>query len=93
MPLANLASYISDHDYPLAAIRRNASGTVTFRLHIGADGRVANCATAISSGDRDLDAASCEVMTERARFEPAIGADGAPVAAAMVARIRWIIPR
>jgi TonB family protein len=89
---ANLASYISDADYPDAAIRNEEQGTTGFRLEIGADGRVSNCTVTRSSGSSSLDATTCRLMRSRARFTPARDSSGQPTTDTTSASIRWVLP-
>ena len=89
---ANLASYISDRDYPHEAVKLGEQGTVGFRLDIDPDGRVAACTIIQSSGSAALDSASCRIMTERARFTPARDEEGKAVPDSHISRIRWIMP-
>jgi len=89
---ANLASYISDDDYPAEAISRGEEGTVGFLLSIGADGAVSGCEVQSSSGSEALDSATCRIMRERARFAPARDSSGRPIPDAVKARIRWVLP-
>ena len=39
---ANLASYVSNDDYPASALRNEEQGTTGFRLDVGPDGRVSD---------------------------------------------------
>ena len=89
---ANLASYVSNDDYPAAALRRGDSGTTRFRLTVGANGRVSDCAIVSSSGSWTLDAATCRLMRSRARFEPAKNSDGRPTSDTVTSAIRWELP-
>ena len=89
---ANLASYVSNDDYPSDALTREESGTTAFRLDVGPDGRVANCTITSSSGSKSLDATTCRLMRSRARFTPATNSSGAKVADSVSSRIRWQIP-
>ncbi|HST36258.1 MAG TPA: energy transducer TonB [Allosphingosinicella sp.] len=68
---ASLSSYFSTDDYPAAAIRVEAEGTTRFALTIGSDGRVTNCSVTGSSGNSALDAATCRILSARARYTPA----------------------
>lgn len=68
----------TSRDYPRAAARLGAEGTVIARLAIGANGRVADCRVVESSGNADLDATTCRLILRRFRFEPARDAAGAP---------------
>jgi protein TonB len=89
---ANLASYVSDADYPDSALRNEESGTTGFRLDVGPNGRVTNCTVTASSGSASLDSATCRIMRARARFTPAHDSSGAPVSDAVSARIKWVLP-
>lgn len=89
---ANLASYVSNDDYPSDALNREEQGTTGFRLDVGPDGRVSNCTVTSSSGSRSLDATTCRLMKSRARFTPATNSSGAKVADSVNSRIRWVIP-
>ena len=90
---ANLASLISDDDYPASAILAEEQGIVGFALDIGSDGRVTRCTIESSSGAESLDAATCRIMTARAQFVPAHDRKGRPTIDRVHARIRWILPR
>lgn len=89
---ANLASYISDADYPDAALRAEEQGTTGFTLQIGPDGRVTNCTVTSSSGSATLDNATCRIMRSRARFTPAHDSSGNATSDSTSARIRWVLP-
>jgi TonB family protein len=89
---ANLASYISDSDYPVEAIRAGEQGVVGFELEVGPDGRVADCRIVTSSNSASLDAATCRIMTSRARFRPARDSSGDPTVDRVSARVRWELP-
>jgi protein TonB len=88
---ANLASYVSNDDYPPSALRANEEGTTGFRLNVGPDGRVSNCTITQSSGSSALDSTTCRLMRSRARFTPARDSNGQPTADAVSGRIRWQI--
>jgi len=89
---ANLASYISDADYPAAAIRAGEQGIVGFQLQVAPDGAVSTCRVTASSNSGSLDEATCRIMTTRARFTPARDAAGNAVADRISSRIRWVLP-
>lgn len=77
---ASLASYFSSNDYPMSAVDAREQGTVRFWIEVSAEGRVTECHIVQSSGSAALDAATCRVMRERARYTPARDANGRPVA-------------
>jgi TonB family protein len=87
---ANLASYVSDDDYPASALKRGEQGRVAFSLAIGADGRVADCRITRSSGSSALDNATCRIMRSRARFTPARNALGHPAPGTHDGELRWL---
>jgi TonB family protein len=89
---ANLASYISDDDYPAEAIRAEEQGVVGFRLAIGPDGLVSDCSIELSSNSVSLDAATCRILQARARFRPARDSAGHATADSVKGRIRWVLP-
>jgi TonB family protein len=89
---AELARYVSNDDYPDEAIEAGQQGNVRFTLGVGADGRVTRCAILESSGSPSLDAATCRVMAERARFVPAIDFEGKPAPDSVTSSLRWVLP-
>jgi protein TonB len=89
---ANLASYVSDADYPAAALRSEEQGATRFRLAVGPDGRVRECAVTGSSGSSSLDAATCRIMKSRARFTPARDSTGSATGDTVSSTIRWVLP-
>ena len=91
-PRANLAFYISNGDYPAAALRHHEQGRVGFELDISSEGRVTNCRIMQSSGSRMLDLVTCQVMLVRARFVPARDAHGRAVPDTVSNSVDWRIP-
>jgi protein TonB len=89
---ANLASYITDDDYPQDAIRNEQQGTTGFRLDVGPDGRVTNCTVTSSSGSSALDNTTCRLLRSRARFTPATDSSGGKTSDSVTGRIRWQLP-
>jgi TonB family protein len=89
---ADLASYFRGVDYPPAAMVHGEQGNVAFLVSVAADGAVTGCRVTASSGSAALDAATCRILTERARFTPARNAAGAAVADEIAGRIGWVLP-
>lgn len=85
----NPGGWISQEDYPAAAIRANAEGVVGYRLDVDPNGRPTSCSVLESSGNADLDAAACTLLTRRGRFEPARDARGRAISGSYVSRVRW----
>jgi hypothetical protein len=76
-------------DYPLEQRRAAAGALVILRLGVGANGAVTGCAVAKAGGDKAFEDLTCRLATERARFTPALGASGRPIASYWAQRIRW----
>lgn len=91
-PRAQLASYVSDDDYPASALKRGEQGRVAFSLDVAADGRVTSCRITRSSGSSALDNATCRIMRSRARYTPALNARGYPVPESDEGVVSWTIP-
>jgi TonB family protein len=89
---AELFRVFSTNDYPVEAIRREEQGTVAFRLMINRRGAVSDCIVTSSSGSDVLDRATCDLIEERARYEPARDGEGKRVPAEDSGRIRWVLP-
>lgn len=92
-PRGDPGSWASSEDYPSAALREGAQGTAGFHLTIGPDGRVTSCEITSSSGNDQLDKATCQLVSRRARFTPAKDSDGHPMAGSYSNRIRWQVPK
>jgi protein TonB len=90
---ANLASYVSDEDYPSSAVRNEEQGTTRFRLAVGTDGRVKDCSVTSSSGSSALDSTTCRLMKQRAKFTPARNSDGEATSDTVTSAIRWVLPQ
>ena len=89
--VGNLQGLFRGSDYPQRAIEADEQGVVTVRLSISATGRVAGCDVTSSSGSRTLDRATCQILSNRARFEPARDSRGNRTADAVRQRIRWVL--
>lgn len=82
-----------DMDYPAAAIRAREQGTVEYEIGVGANGRVERCTILVSSGSAILDSATCRMIQARARFTPALDAEGRPTSDSVRGRMIWRLPR
>lgn len=88
----DVRALFSTDDYPSRALRNGAEGSVVAKLQIGPDGRVKSCNVQESSGDIDLDQATCQILQRRARFKPALDSVGNPTAGEyLTPRIAWSV--
>jgi TonB family protein len=91
-PRGNPGYWISDADYPVAAIWERQSGAVKTRLDLDAQGEPTGCTITASSGSKVLDKATCELLRGRAHFFPARDAAGKPVASSYNSTFTWVLP-
>ncbi|MXO60191.1 TonB family protein [Altererythrobacter salegens] len=92
-PRNDPARWVLNEDYPSRPIREEAEGVAGFRLVIGSDGKVDACEITSSSGNAELDAATCKYVTRRARFDAATDGNGDKVVGSYSSTVRWILPR
>jgi protein TonB len=84
--------WVTDADYRSRWIREERFGTARFRLEIAANGRVDSCTITRSTGHAVLDTATCDLITKRARFDPATDSTGARIGGVYESSIRWVLP-
>ena len=65
-------------------------GLIAFRLLVDPGGRVRDCRIVRSSGNRELDAATCGSAMRRLRYAPARNTAGRPVAAWAYGEHEWL---
>lgn len=82
---------IKNSDYPRAAFEANASGTVSVQYTVTAKGRATGCTVTRSSGNLELDRATCRLIEERFRYEPSCDARGNPVESGIVENHSWTV--
>lgn len=85
--------WVTDSDYKSRWIREGREGKARFRLEISASGRVTDCTVTGSTGHDVLDAATCSLITRRARFDPAKDSSGNPVTGSYTSAVNWQIPK
>lgn len=91
-PRGNPANWVTNEDYPAAALRSEEQGRTRFSLAVAADGRPTSCTITASSGSSTLDNAACRLLMRRARFEPGKDADGVVTGGSYANSFNWQIP-
>lgn len=78
-PASNPGSWASSSDYPMHLLARGIEGIIQFRLLIDEAGKVTGCHIQQSTRPAEFDKKVCDVMSKRARFDPALDAQGKPI--------------
>jgi protein TonB len=86
-----IKGHIRNSDYPRGAAEAGASGMVSVRYTVAADGHVSRCIVTHSSGSAELDSTTCRLIEQRFIFQPARDAYGQPVQADIVEDHEWIM--
>lgn len=68
---------------------RSGQGVLRFTLRVDEEGRAEKCEVDRSTGSRRFDREACRILMERARFEPARGADGTAAKARYTSSVRF----
>jgi TonB family protein len=92
VPVRDIASYVSNDDYPSSALGRDAIGQVEARVTVSPAGKASDCQMVRSSGHDDLDKITCKVMVDRTRFHPARDREGRAMASPYAFAIQWVVP-
>ena len=90
-PARLISGSITSEDWPNAALREEAQGTVEVELRIGRSGRVRSCRLVRSSGNGALDNRTCSIIRERFEFAPATR-NGRPIESRYRTSVRWVLP-
>ena len=91
-PRNNPGLWLRDSDYKSSWARRDLTGVARFKLDISKTGTITGCRLTGSTGHAELDDATCGLLQKRAKFEPARGNQGEPVAGSYVGAVRWELP-
>lgn len=88
-PPRQIRGRISNRDYPENLSDAGIGGRVTVLYLVETDGRVADCDVVGSSGNRQLDDWTCQLIRERFRFRPSRSGSGRPVRALIRENHYW----
>jgi TonB family protein len=91
-PKVSPGEWATTGDYPDDLLRSAIGGDVSFKLDINTDGIPTDCAVIVSSKVEQLDKLTCKLMIQRARFKPALAADGTAALSHYINRVRWQAP-
>lgn len=91
-PRNDPGQWVTTADYRSSWINREFTGVARFRVEVGTDGRVKSCTITGSSGHSELDRATCDLVTRRARFEAGLDGTGAKTSATWSSAVSWQLP-
>ena len=87
----NLQKIFEPGDYPDKALFSEKSGRVRVVLLIDERGKIADCSVVGTSGVAVLDAQTCALLTQRAKFTPAHDTTGKPTRDMLTTSIGWAV--
>ena len=91
-PANSPGRWVIPSDYPREALRGGQQAIIHFRLSVDAEGQVSDChIQGATAGDGFKDAV-CSSISKRARFEPALDADGNAMAGYYISTVRFEMP-
>lgn len=89
MPTENPGGWLRSSDFPLKPLYQGMNGYVRFRLDVDETGKIAGCRVLYRTNPDEFADLSCQLITKRAKFTPALDAKGAPVKSYYINQIRW----
>lgn len=89
--LPDVRAVFSADDFPDYLQRAGVSRIVYTRTVVKPDGTIQACVTEVTSGDRKLDALTCNIILKRAKFVPAKWPDGTAVYGVIRMPISWLV--
>jgi TonB family protein len=87
-PIVPFENILSGNDYPMDAVRSNASGRASVFVRVDSGGKPGGCRVVHSSGHKSLDDASCRTLL-RAKYWPAMDKTGQPMDSLYVQDLTW----
>lgn len=92
-PTSSPGKWIDSADYPAMARFAGKQGLVQFRLNVDAQGRATACHIQKATKPDEFADTVCRAMMENAHFEPALDANGQPIASYFRSAVRFKMPR
>ena len=83
---------IKNGDYPKALREANVSGTTVTEVAVGANGRAMGCRVTSTSGSRELDSTTCQLIMQRFKFKPARNEAGQAIDSRIEYEQEWDAP-
>lgn len=91
-PLTSPVKWVVSSDYPVKMLSSGQPAIVEFRMSVSADGSPVSCHIQSTTRSKEFDKAVCGSLMKRARFSPALDADGKPLASYYRNTVRFALP-
>ena len=91
-PQQSPGKWVVSSDYPLDMLASGQPAIVEFRLSVGVDGIPTACYIQSTTRPKEFDDAVCKSVMRRARFDPALDADGKPLVSYYRNTVRFQLP-
>lgn len=91
-PLTSPIKWVVSGDYPVKMLSAGQPAIVEFRMSVGADGNPVSCHIQSTTRPKEFDKAVCGSLMKRARFTPALDAEGKPLASYYRNTVRFALP-
>jgi hypothetical protein len=92
-PIPSSLPWLKSSDYPKEQAFQERQDALLVWLDIDATGSTTDCRVLDSLGDEAFHKVTCELLTKRAKFAPAISAEGTPVRSYRESLVFWTISR
>jgi TonB family protein len=79
-PASNPGDWVKSRDYPSEMVMLGKRAIVHFRLNVDVEGKPTACHIQQSTRPKAFDDAVCKAIMRNAKFEPALDAEGKPIA-------------
>jgi TonB family protein len=90
-PASDPGTWISSEEYPSNLLARGVQGLVQFRMIVNAEGHPTSCTIQQSTRPVEFDETVCRVLMRRARFDPALDAQGKPITSYWRSTVHFMI--
>ncbi len=90
VPVGNPGTWATTKDYPQGALRAGHSGNVRFRVDVADNGQVVGCRILFRTRPDEFADLTCRLISQRARFSPALDAEGKSVKWFYISQVRWV---
>lgn len=90
-PLTPPGLWVRSEDYPRNMLDKGTSAVITFRVDVDAKGAVTGCHVAEVTQGPGFAELTCKLVKARAKFKPALGANGKPIPMYFATNVMWVV--